>query len=110
VYWVVWSFDVKVEQVKAFERAYGPDGEWERLFRLAPGYAGTELRQETDRRGHYLTIDRWNSRADYERFKDTFSTQYQMLDVRCARLTEIEKKVGDFETQTGEREAGSGRV
>jgi heme-degrading monooxygenase HmoA len=110
VYWVVWSFDVKPEQVKAFERAYGPEGEWAKLFRRAPGFAGTELRRETDRRAHYLTIDRWNSRADYKRFKDTFADQYQTLDVRCAQMTESESKVGDFETQTGATEAGSGGV
>lgn len=110
MYWVVWSYDVKVEQVKAFERAYGPDGEWERLFQLAPGYVGTELRRESDRRGHYLTIDRWNSRADYERFRDAFYNQYQMLDVRCSRMTEEEKKVGDFEMTSGDTEASSGRV
>jgi heme-degrading monooxygenase HmoA len=102
VYWLVWSFDVKVDQVKTFERAYGPHGEWEQLFRRAPGYVGTELRRETDRRGHYLTIDRWNSRADYERFKEAFSTQNQMLDVRCARMTESEQKVGDFEMKSEE--------
>jgi len=107
VYWVVWSFDVKVEQAKAFERAYGPDGDWERLFSRAPGYVGTELRRETDRRGHYLTIDRWHTRADYERFKEAFATQFQMLDVRCARLTESEKKVGDFEMKS-EGSAGAG--
>jgi heme-degrading monooxygenase HmoA len=110
MYWVVWSFDVKVEQVKAFERFYGPNGEWEQLFRRAPGYVDTELRRETDRRGHYLTIDRWQTRADYERFKEAFSTQYEMLDVRCARMTEAENKVGDFEMRSGETEASGDRV
>ena len=102
MYWVVWSFDVKPAQVKAFERAYGPDGDWERLFRRAPGYAGSELRRETDRREHYLTIDRWRTREDYHRFKEAFSQQYQTLDVRCAGLTESEHKVGDFEMKSEE--------
>jgi heme-degrading monooxygenase HmoA len=97
VYTIVWSFDVKPDQVKAFERAYGPNGDWVRLFRRAPGYAGTELRRETDRRCHYLTIDRWRSRDDYRRFRDTFANEYALLDVRCAGLTEVEQKVGDFE-------------
>jgi hypothetical protein len=107
VYWVVWSFDVKPEQVKAFERVYGPDGDWIRLFQRAPGYASTELRRETDRAAHYLTIDRWQTRADYQRFKDTFRGQYELLDARCAKLTEAEQKVGDFET-TNEETAGAG--
>lgn len=102
MYWVVWSYDVKPEQVRAFERAYGPDGDWVRLFRRAPGYAGTELRRETDRAAHYLTIDRWNTRVDYQRFKDTFRAEYELLDARCGALTDSEKKVGDFETTTAE--------
>jgi heme-degrading monooxygenase HmoA len=108
MYWVVWSFDVKPEHVKAFERAYGPEGEWAELFRRAPGYVGTELRRETDRRAHYLTIDRWNTRADYDRFKEAFSQQYQMLDVRCSKMTEAEKKVGDFEMKSEEEKKRAG--
>ena len=98
MYWVVWSYDVKPAQLKAFERVYGPDGDWVRLFQRAPGFAGTELRRESDRRAHYLTIDRWQTRADYQRFRDTFRMDYEVLDTRCGRLTEYEKKVGDFET------------
>jgi heme-degrading monooxygenase HmoA len=98
VYWVVWSYDVKPAHIKAFERAYGPDGDWVRLFQRAPGFTGTELRREADRPAHYLTIDRWRTRADYTRFKDTFRTEYGVLDARCAPLTESEHKVGDFET------------
>jgi len=99
---VVWSFDVKPEQVRTFERLYGPQGDWIQLFQRAPGFAGTELRRERDRAGHYLTIDRWHTRAAYQRFKETFRTEYEMLDARCTRLTDSERKVGDFETTTGE--------
>ncbi len=101
MYWVVWSYDVKPAQVKAFERAYGPDGDWDRLFQRAPGYGGTELRRETDRAAHYVTIDRWDSRADYQRFKDTFRKEYEVLDARCGALTDFEKRLGDFETTKG---------
>jgi heme-degrading monooxygenase HmoA len=99
MYWVVWSFDVKPEQVKAFERAYGPEGDWAQLFGRAQGYVGTELRRETDRRAHYLTIDRWQSREDYKRFKEAFSNEYVTLDLRCGRFTDAEQKIGDFESK-----------
>jgi heme-degrading monooxygenase HmoA len=102
MYWVVWSFDVKPAQVKAFERAYGPDGEWTKLFARASGFEGTELRREPDRPAHYLTIDRWRTRDDYRRFKDAFGNEYQVLDARSSALTEIEYKVGDFETRSQE--------
>lgn len=106
MYWIVWSFDVKPAYVRAFERVYGPDGDWVRLFERAPGYAGTELRRETDRVAHYLTIDRWHSRNDYQRFKDAFREAYQALDARCTVMTEREHKVGDFETSSEERVSG----
>ena len=102
MYWVVWSYDVKPEQLKAFERVYGPGGDWVHLFQRAHGYTGTELRRETDRAGHYLTIDRWNTRGDYQRFRETFRTEYDVLDGRCGRLTDSERKIGDFETTTEE--------
>ncbi len=102
MYWIVWSYDVKLAQLKAFERAYGPDGDWVRLFRRAPGYTGTELRRETDRAARYLTIDRWQTRADYQRFRDTFRREYEVLDARCGALTDSERKVGDFETKKEE--------
>jgi heme-degrading monooxygenase HmoA len=98
VYWIVWSYDVKPEQVKPFERVYGPQGEWAQLFERAPGFAGTELRRERDRAGHYLTIDRWLTRADYQRFRDAFRTEYEALDTRCTRMTDVDSKIGDFET------------
>ena len=45
MYWIVWSFDVKPEQVKAFERVYSPEGDWAQLFQRAPGFEGMELRR-----------------------------------------------------------------
>jgi len=101
MYWIVWSFDVKPEQVKAFERVYGPEGEWVELFQRAAGFEGAELRREIDRAGHYLTIDRWLTRADYQRFQDTFRKEYESLDAKCGRMTEAETKIGDFETTHG---------
>ena len=43
---MVWSYDVKPELLKAFERTYGPGGDWVHLFQRAPGYSGTDLRRE----------------------------------------------------------------
>lgn len=106
MYWTVWSFDVKPAHVKAFERVYGPDGDWVRLFQRAPGFVGSELRRETDRVAHYLTIDRWATRADYQRFKEAFHDAYQALDARCTAMTEREHKVGDFETSPEESVSG----
>ena len=43
MYVILWRFRPVVGQESEFERAYGPSGEWARLFRRDEGYLGTEL-------------------------------------------------------------------
>lgn len=99
LYHIVWSFEVKPGSIEAFERAYGPAGDWARLFRKAPGYKGTELLKDVDTPGRYLTIDRWTSREDFWRLREAFRAEYMALDARCEGLTRREQLVGDFETK-----------
>lgn len=101
MYRIVWGFDVKPASVEAFESAYGPEGDWARFFRRAPGYGGTELLRDADTAGRYLTVDRWRSRVDFWRFREAFRAEYLALDARCAELTDREELVGDFETKGG---------
>jgi heme-degrading monooxygenase HmoA len=101
MYRIVWAFDVKPANVQAFESAYGPQGDWARLFRRAQGYEGTELLRDVDTAGRYLTIDRWRSRADFRRFREACRAEYLALDARCEQLTDREQLVGDFETTGG---------
>ena len=42
-YIVVWEFQVKKECQAEFVAAYGPDGDWARLFRRSPEFLGVEL-------------------------------------------------------------------
>ncbi len=42
-YIVVWEFQVKTECEAEFVAAYGPDGEWARLFMRSPEFLGVEL-------------------------------------------------------------------
>ena len=78
-----------------FERAYGPDGDWARLFRRDPAYLGTELLRGPD--GHYLTLDRWRSRGAFEAFKARHGDDYAALDRRMEALTSHEASIGAFE-------------
>lgn len=98
-YQIVWAYEVRPGQVAAFERTYGPDGEWVRLLRRDPGYRGTELLADVDTPGRFLTIDRWTSREDFWRFREAFRAEYLALDARCETLTTDERLVGDFETK-----------
>jgi hypothetical protein len=96
---IVWSFDVKPASVEAFERAYGPGGDWAQLFGKDPAYLGAALLRDVDTQGRYLTIDGWSSRRDFQRFHEAFRAEYLALDARCERLTEREQLVGVFETK-----------
>ena len=88
---------VKPGSALAFEAAYGPEGDWAKLFRRAPGYTRTELLKDVDTVGRYLTIDHWRSREDFWKFREAFRGEYLALDKRMAALTVLEKLIGDFE-------------
>ena len=89
---------VKPGSALAFEAAYGPEGDWVKLFRRAPGFSRTELLKDVDTVGRYLTIDYWRSREDFWKFREAFRGEYLALDKRLAALTVLEKLIGDFET------------
>jgi len=101
-YLAVWEFQVRAECVAEFEKIYGPDGQWAKLFRRSPMYLGTELVRDLERAGRYVTIDRWISREALRQFKQQFAADYAALDETCERLTELEARVGDFETSSPE--------
>ena len=88
----LWRFRVSPAEREAFERAYGPQGDWAQLFARADGYLGTELLRQDD--GDYLTIDRWHSHADYERARAELAAEYAALDRRCEAYTSEETWLG----------------
>lgn len=92
---IVWQFKVAAGREPEFEIQYGQTGGWVRLFKQAPGYCGTVLLRGGH--GQYLTIDTWDSLESFEEFKAGHQDEYELLDQRCARLTERETLVGLFE-------------
>jgi len=98
MYIVLWRFRPFKDRESEFERAYGPSGEWRRLFQHGEGYFGTELLRRSDDAREYLVLDRWTSRAAYEVFRARFSGEYRQLDGRLEELTEEEAPMGTFET------------
>jgi len=42
----------------------------------------------------YLTIDQWNSKAEYKAFQSEREKKYQALDLDCEDLTEQEFLLG----------------
>ena len=81
-----------------FEQAYGPEGEWVRLFRRDPGYRGTRLVRDAGRERVYLTIDWWESRYAYDQFLETCTQAYAEIDRKCEGLTIREVNLGSGET------------
>ena len=92
----VWKFRTAPGRTADFESAYGPAGDWARLFRLGEGYLGTELLHPHQPSGLYLTIDRWRSEADWQRFLANHGTAYRSLDARLAPLCAEDTEVGSF--------------
>lgn len=93
---IIWEFRINPRKRRAFERAYGPDGDWAEFFREGKGYLGTELIQDTQQPDRYLTMDYWKSRANYETFKKQNRKMYEIIDQKCEALTTKEVEIGKF--------------
>lgn len=94
---IVWEFLARQGLEEEFARAYGPEGDWARLFGRAPGYRGTTLLRDSASPRRFLTIDRWESRRAFEDFQAAHGGEYQSLDRRLAPLSEEERRIGSFE-------------
>ena len=93
---IVWEFVVKPEALAAFQRAYGPTGDWAALFRQSPGFEGTTLLQDGATGTRFLTIDRWTDLAHYDEMRRSSRQEYARLDEVCAELTVSERALGIF--------------
>jgi len=97
VIYILWEFTVPQNRLTDFERAYRSEGVWARFFRRDPAYHETILVKDHARSGRYLTIDVWEDKNSYLRFKDRFGDDYQQIDKECERLTSGERQIGIFE-------------
>ena len=107
MYLIVWEFQVAVNRIAEFERAYGPAGDWAGFFKRSDAFRGVELlRAQRDDDGpaemggdlaYYWTIDRWDSRAAYEDFNARCDVEYAAMDARLAELCDLEVCLGKFE-------------
>jgi heme-degrading monooxygenase HmoA len=92
---LVFSYDIRDED--AFERTYGPDGDWAAFFATGSGYIGTELLRDVETSGRYVVIDRWESAEAYNAFVNEHRAEY-MARVDDTRLYyDQELRLGTFE-------------
>jgi hypothetical protein len=97
VIYVLWEFTVPQSHFDLFEHAYSGDGIWARLFRRDSAYRETVLIKDNVQSGRYVTIDVWEDKDSYLRFKDRFADDYQTVDKECEKLTSAERQIGVFE-------------
>lgn len=93
MYVIVWKYEVLADSEMDFRVAYGPDGDWARLFAKHNGYVGTEL-ITIDEPRHYLTIDRWESAEAFDAYMELDGEEYKRLDERFEAFTVSEELVG----------------
>ena len=93
--YILWEFKVHPDRLEEFEKIYRCDGRWAQFFRRDPAYRETILVKEQS--GRYLTIDVWEDRSSYLRFKDRFADDYRKIDQDCETLTSGERQIGIFE-------------
>ena len=93
----VWEFWVSPGAEAEFEKVYGPEGAWARLFSGHPAYGGTKLVRDVSAPRRYVTLDSWESRVAYEEFRWLHVEEYRAIDEVCESLTEREAKIGEFE-------------
>jgi hypothetical protein len=98
-YIVVWEFQVKAECEAEFMAAYGPDGEWARLFRRSQEFLCVELLGSVGNAGRFFTLDHWGSASGLEEFLAANATAYDVLDRRFGGLTVWERRIGGFPTE-----------
>ena len=89
---------MKSEHLIAFEYAYGPKGEWVKLFKNGKGYLATELHYDKGDPQHFVTIDYWISKEARDTFKKEFYSAFNALDIKFEEFTLSEKHIGDFES------------
>ena len=96
MYVIIWEYQIKPEKQSEFEKIYAPQGAWAELFKKGSGYLGTELLRAEEHPQHYITIDRWDSEAEYKKFLAHWQSEYKALDKQCEGLTERESLRGKW--------------
>lgn len=94
---IFYRYRVHQSQARAFEHAYGPAGPWAKLFARHPGYKRTRLFRHKEEPGIYVTVDVWDSKADWDAFRRLYSEDYRRLDKQLTLLKLEEHLLGYYE-------------
>ena len=96
VYVRIFEFQAKPGLESEFEKIYGPEGDWAKLFRTSKGFIRTELYSDVETKGRYVTVDCFASESDYAGFLEKRRRDYDALDRCCESVRLSEKLIGSF--------------
>jgi len=91
-----WRYTINPSRRPEFLAAYGPGGEWTRLFSHDSSYLRTVLLQDVADENQYMTVDFWESRAARDSFRDRYRDAFEQLDSKCEAFTVEEHFLGDY--------------
>lgn len=94
----IWEFTVPPANAVAFEAAYGPSGDWARLFLGQPGYLGTRLLRDLGDPTRFVTLDSWTSDEHFAEFLSRHGAEYHELDRVTEGLATEERHLGSLRT------------
>jgi len=93
---IIWEYQVNPDHIDAYIEAYTNNGTWAQFFRQFPGYIGTDLLRDAKNPTKFITIDHWQSAADFDHMKNVGSEAYSALDAKFEKYTLEEKFIGTY--------------
>lgn len=97
----IWEFQARPGMENEFERIYGPEGDWVRLFRKSKAFLRTEVYCDVETKGHYVTIDYFASRGEFQALLKEFREAYDALDRLGETICASESRIGNFYSMNG---------
>jgi heme-degrading monooxygenase HmoA len=93
---VLWEYEVKPGCEESLQSAYGPLGDWVRLFQADPHFRETRLLRDLSRPHFYFTLDYWDSESSYHQFRAANLEAYAAVDRSTEGLTLSERHLYSF--------------
>ncbi len=94
---VFYRYRVHPAQARAFEHAYGPSGPWAKFFESGEGFVRTRLFRHKSDPAIYVTVDVWEKKAAWDRFRAENAEMYARLSRELRMLFLEEHLLGYYE-------------
>lgn len=90
---VVWQFQVRPGQQKAFEKFFGADGKWTSLGRRSRSFLGSSFLRDQADDARYLLIEYWSETLVYEQHRKSSDADRRNLekerDANCESIVPL---------------------